>query len=221
MKITDELVEKLYLEYNQQYFDNILPINIHVCVSNKLDVMGKFVSLSDTYNFDDEGDLGIILNSSYNYTDEALKLTLLHEMVHEYLLFTNKGEYEKDDPHGEMFVSKCNEISTKHNITQFHRSNIIDNIPLLNNRNFHVITITTDDNKLLIGRLKNKTWVKYFKEYFNSPHSENQNLVEAKFYIGKSHALKQFNTNNDITLSVDEIDKDRFNNELLPWLKEI
>lgn len=221
MKITNELVEKLYLGYNQQYFDNILPINIHVCVSNKLDVMGKFVSLSDTYNFDDEGDLGIILNSSYNYTDEALKLTLLHEMVHEYLLFTNKGEYEKDDPHGEMFVSKCNEISTKHNITQFHRSNIIDNIPLLNNRNFHVITITTDDNKLLIGRLKNKTWVKYFKGYFNSPHSENQNLVEAKFYIGKSHALKQFNTNNDITLSVDEIDKDRFNNELLPWLKEI
>lgn len=221
MKITDELVEKLYLEYNQQYFDNILPINIHVCVSDKLDVMGKFVSLSGTYNFDDEGDLGIILNSSYNYTDEALKLTLLHEMVHEYLLLTNKDEYEKDDPHGEMFVSKCNEISTKHNITQFHRSNIIDNIPLLNNRNFHVITITTDDNKLLIGRLKNKTWVKYFKGYFNSPHSENQNLVEAKFYIGKSHALKQFNTNNDITLSVDEIDKDRFNNELLPWLKEI
>ena len=221
MKITDELVEKLYLEYNQQYFDNILPINIHVCVSNKLDVMGKFISLSDTYNFDEQLDLGIILNSSYNYTDEALKLTLLHEMVHGYLLLTNKDEYEKDDPHGEMFVSKCNEISTKHNIAQFHRSNIIDNIPLLNNRNFHVITITTDDNKLLIGRLKNKTLVKYFKKYFNSPHSENQNLVEAKFYIGKSHALKQFNTNNDITLSVDEIDKDRFNNELIPWLKEI
>ena len=59
MKITDELVEKLYLEYNQQYFDNILPINIHVCVSDKLDVMGKFVSLSGTYNFDDEGEMRV------------------------------------------------------------------------------------------------------------------------------------------------------------------
>ena len=221
MKITDNLVETLYLKYNQQYFDNILPINIYVCVSNKLDVMGKFISLSETYNFDDVWDLAIILNSSYNYTDEALKLTLLHEMVHEYLLLTNKDEYEKEDPHGEMFISKCNEISAKYNIAQFHRSNVIDNLPLINNRNFYVITLMTDDNKLLIGRLRNKTWLKYFKEYFNSPHSENQNLIEAKFYIGKSYALEQFHTNNDISLSVDEIDKDRFNNELLPWLKEI
>lgn len=221
MKITDELVSKLYLEYNKTYFNNILPTNICVCVSRKLNVIGRFISLSEIYNFDEEEDLGIVLNSSYDYTDEALKLALLHEMAHEYLLLTNKDEYEKEDPHGEMFINKCNEISTKYNIARFHRSNIIDNLPLLNNRNFYVITLITDGNKLLIGRLKNKTWVKYFKEYFNSSHSENQNLKEAKFYIGKSHALEQFHTNNDISLSVGEIDKDRFNNELLPWLKEI
>lgn len=218
MKLTEDWLKKVYRQCNKDYFDNSLPYGIHLYSVDNYEVIGRFVSLSGKYDINDVDDLGILINADIDYTDETIKMVLLHEMVHEYLLLMKQEEYQKQDPHGQLFKDKCLEISETHNIKQFFRSNIIDNLPILQNHKFYLITIDSDEEKVMIGRLKSKKWVSYFKEYFIKNRNGSNKV---NFYESKSHALRQFDENNGISLLLTEIDKKVYKNEIRPWLNEI
>lgn len=219
MKLTEDLLKKTYIQCNKDYFNNSLPNGIHLYPVDNYEVIGRFVSLSEKYNINDTDDLGILINADMDYTDETIKMVLLHEMVHEYLLLTNRREYEKQEPHGKMFKDKCIEISNQYNIKPFFRNDIIDNLPLLSKHYIHIIVIKKNEKKYLIGRLKSNKWCSYFREYF-SQNNSGYNFSDIKFYISKSHVLRQFSENDGISLILSEIDKKTFNEKILPWINE-
>ncbi|MBR6264088.1 MAG: SprT-like domain-containing protein [Prevotella sp.] len=104
MKITKQLLEKLFVEYNKKYFDNFLKrpkITTYIGENS----MGIF-SIKEGRNISEKK---ISIARNFNLTKEELRDLLLHEMIHEYMYM----KYGKMS-HNRQFVKKMNELNKKY-----------------------------------------------------------------------------------------------------------
>ena len=96
---TKEDLQRRFKEYNEQYFDNVLPKCRVSVVSERIDGGAcYFIGSQNT---------GLIHLSKYAYwTDTLLKLVLIHEMCHHYVHMIYKPKHFVF-PHGRLFNKIC------------------------------------------------------------------------------------------------------------------
>ena len=121
MKITNEILEQKFNEYNNLYFNGKLPKRTKLTV-----VKGNYTTMSGFFSYEIKSKrlcspkFGIV--NSVNWTEYTLKGTLLHEMIHLYL--TDK--YKKDMGHGMEFQKMCKQFKKEYNIQIIQRCDGID-----------------------------------------------------------------------------------------------
>ena len=109
IEITKELIKQRFEEYNKAYFNNELP-KCKCSVYNTKWELGLYVR-----------DWIRIAKKPKNisptavWTEELFKGTLIHEMVHHYVVAV-KGKRSIFSPHGLRFRRKCWELKRKYNI---------------------------------------------------------------------------------------------------------
>lgn len=105
MKITKGDVEKRFNEYNQLYFKG----ELGKCLISYLyiDGFGKY-----TYNPKVKGSIKsrIIISKSVTWTEEALRDTLIHEMIHMYVRTVIGKRIDGLLGHGCAFKKECRRI---------------------------------------------------------------------------------------------------------------
>ena len=104
---TKEDLQRRFKEYNEQYFDNVLP-KCRVSLRVNKDYYGLYVTTSKNK--------GLIFIARYAYwTDTLLKLVLIHEMCHHYVHMIYKPKHFVL-PHGRLFNKVCKMLKKKHGI---------------------------------------------------------------------------------------------------------
>lgn len=107
IKITREDLERRFKEYNEKYFDGILP-KCRMSVNASQGGYGCYVA--------PDGKVPMIyMCKSVYWTDESLKLILIHEMVHHYVSSVIKPKFYTF-PHGYLFRKKCKELKKKYGL---------------------------------------------------------------------------------------------------------
>ena len=107
VKLTKEDLERRFDEYNAMYFDNVLPkCRMSIKKNKKTSVAYYSPTLSKNGR--------ISIDKNVNWTDETLKLILIHEMAHCYV----DKIWKKDTffSHGRTFRKACGMIKKKHGI---------------------------------------------------------------------------------------------------------
>lgn len=110
MKITKELIEEKYNEYNKAYFNNELP-KVKFTLNNGIDYAGMF-----TFRKNKEGKVvanTLSLSRYCDFDENTLKEVILHEMIHVCLSYKGSKTHTK---HGKDFVQMCEEFEKKYNI---------------------------------------------------------------------------------------------------------
>ena len=92
MEITTRIIKERFIEYNERYFNNQLPM-----VDFRRHRTSCPVARLNTPN---NGHLSISFSTVYNWNDKLIRDTLIHEMIHLYLV-VNKKEWIFD--HGIPF----------------------------------------------------------------------------------------------------------------------
>lgn len=116
---TDKQLEKLFDEYNQQYFDGQLPKALVLTTYDK-----SFVGYYNGIEFDEDDNLlppFIEISSFYLFTEATLRDTLLHEMLHLYASCLSRKPI-RFTHHG-VWKQKAEEFNSKYgfNITKYAR----------------------------------------------------------------------------------------------------
>ena len=79
MKITKELIKKKFKEYNDKYFNSILPkCEFSAC---KLHCFGQYTCAKSKSSKRNR----IWITTDVDWTEETLKDVLIHEMIHHYV----------------------------------------------------------------------------------------------------------------------------------------
>lgn len=116
VEITKELIEKCFVEYNENYFNNKLPMPKFIVRNWKKDSLGGFL-----YNANGKGESRLRISkypniNGYRYfTKELLKDVIIHEMVHYYICVLMKRNY-LFPPHGLRFRLVCLYLRLKYGI---------------------------------------------------------------------------------------------------------
>lgn len=105
MEITTKILKERFIEYNKRYFDEKLPM-----VDFRRHRTGNPVARLNTPN---NGNLSISFSTVYNWNDKLIRDTLIHEMIHLYLV-VNKKEWIFD--HGIPFHLCCLKFLLKYRI---------------------------------------------------------------------------------------------------------
>ena len=104
---TKEDLQRRFKEYNEQYFDNVLP-PCKVSLTQRKQWRGSY---SMTYN----GKATIHIPRFAYWTDSSLKLVLIHEMCHHYV-FTIYKKRTYLFPHGRLFNKVCEMLRKKYGL---------------------------------------------------------------------------------------------------------
>lgn len=84
MEITTRIIKERFIEYNERYFNNQLPM-----VDFRRHRTSCPVARLNTPN---NGHLSISFSTVYNWNDKLIRDTLIHEIIHLYLV-VNKKEW--------------------------------------------------------------------------------------------------------------------------------
>lgn len=107
IKPTKDYLKMKFNEYNELYFDGILPpckISVH-----------KAKGYFGSYNILSGNKPRISIAEYVYWTEEELKLTLIHEMVHHYVCFIDKPKHFVL-PHGYLFRRECRKLKNKYGL---------------------------------------------------------------------------------------------------------
>lgn len=115
MKITKDILNQKFDEYNRLYFDGELKkVKLGLLSRNFGSIVGMF-----EFEIDKKGhlkDMSIKINEGIDLDEEKLRRVLLHEMVH--LSVTQK--YRKNKKHGIAFIRECKRIENKYHVKVWH-----------------------------------------------------------------------------------------------------
>ena len=105
---TKEDLERRFKEYNEKYFDGVLPKCSMTLTQSKsgwgLYVGGKNIKTPRIY-----------ISKYVFWTDETLKLIFIHEMVHHYVRMVIQPKHYVF-PHGRTFNKVCDMLRKKHGL---------------------------------------------------------------------------------------------------------
>lgn len=148
MQWTIEQLEKRAKAYNRIYFDNEIQKPIRIRWSRRLynanSNTNAYHSSIDDYHL-------IMLNVSYsNVSEEMMRSTLVHEMIHAWQNEHDPNMYDewsKYEGHGPSFTDKCEELNAKFKFTyplmRYANANKIANLKKQNKAVYFVYKMTT------------------------------------------------------------------------------
>ena len=126
MEITTKILKERFIEYNKRYFDDKLPM-----VDFRRHRTGNPFARLNTPN---NGNLSISFSTVYNWNDKLIRDTLIHEMIHLYLV-VNKKEWIFD--HGIPFHLCCLKIPIE---IPYRRLRLVHKIPpVLNGKSKYIL----------------------------------------------------------------------------------
>lgn len=117
VEVTKDLIKECFVEYNEKYFNNILPLPKFIVRNWKNDGLGGFL-----YNANGKGESRLRISKYPNirgyryFTKELLKDVIIHEMVHYCICVLMKRRYLYP-PHGIRFRLVCLYLRLKYGIT--------------------------------------------------------------------------------------------------------
>ena len=103
---TKEDLERRFKEYNEKYFDGVLP-KCHVTTTTVRGCNGIYVHTKKKST--------IYIGRYAYWTDETLKLVLIHEMVHHYVYMVIQPKHYVF-PHGRIFNKVCETLRKKYGL---------------------------------------------------------------------------------------------------------
>ena len=113
MKVTKELIKELYKKYNRMYFNNEL--SMCDCHYIKLDkcTYGRYTNKQD-----DDGTVHgkIWITNDVDWTEEALRNVVVHEMIHHYVKSIKKKNEYLFFKHGFQFRKKMHQLNKDFNL---------------------------------------------------------------------------------------------------------
>lgn len=111
MTITKEEIEKRFNVYNQEYFDGKLGKCRFSCFYS--DLFGSY-----TYNkrISNKPKSSLFISKSVNWTEEALKEVIIHEMIHMKIRTVYHMPHDGILGHGPLFRYECLRIRVKYGI---------------------------------------------------------------------------------------------------------
>lgn len=112
MIITEEIIKEKFTEYNKLYFKGKLPEPEF----NVIESYNTFGYFSYVKTFTDTGRLcqaSIDVTRCYDWTEEALRDVIVHEMIHYWLAYKR---IDKKVKHGKEFMQMCNEYNEKYGL---------------------------------------------------------------------------------------------------------
>jgi predicted SprT family Zn-dependent metalloprotease len=131
MEVTEEQIRYMFRNYNEKYFDNILPMP-DIEITSSFKYFGLFTSEIEN---DTTVNPLIQISGQYDYKPAQIRDILIHEMIHYYLTYNG---VEIDELHGK----------------EFHR------LAKMFNKQYGMhITATIDESKY--KRRKGSSWLKY------------------------------------------------------------
>ena len=104
---TKEDLQRRFKEYNEQYFDNVLP-KCNVTTTPDKGINGIYFMTS-------QNKATIYISRFAYWTDTSLKLVLIHEMCHHYV-YTIYKKRTYLFPHGRTFNKVCKMLREKYGI---------------------------------------------------------------------------------------------------------
>ena len=159
MQWSTEQLEKRAKSYNRIYFNNEIEKPIHIRWSRR---MYNADSKTNAYHKDLDNYHLIMLNVSYsNVSEEMMRSTLVHEMIHAWQsehdpdMYSEWTEYQG---HGPSFIKKCEELNAKFKFT-YPLTRYTDVNKLANLKNdYNILLFANEDAKKFIDS----------KEYLNN-----------------------------------------------------
>ena len=148
MQWSTEQLEKRAKSYNRIYFNNEIEKPIHIRWSRR---MYNADSKTNAYHKDLDNYHLIMLNVSYsNVSEEMMRSTLVHEMIHAWQsehdpdMYSEWTEYQG---HGPSFIKKCEELNAKfkftYPLTRYTDVNKLANLKKQNKDVYFVYKMTT------------------------------------------------------------------------------
>ena len=128
MVANKKLIEKLFKEYNKQYFNNKLPI-CSFGTHHSFKMLGYFSCYKDLYRPGKFKNMRITISYCYDFSEDELKHILLHEMIHLYLVHT-KSALDGNLDHGYLFTNTMREFNKKFGLNiQYNYNHVIKRAP--------------------------------------------------------------------------------------------
>lgn len=148
MQWTIEQLEKRVKAYNRIYFNNEIKKPIYVRLSRR---MYNANSSMNAYHKDFDNYHLIMLNVSYsNVSEEMMRSTLVHEMIHAWQHEYDSNMYDEWSEykgHGPSFIKKCEELNAKfkftYPLTRYTDVNKLANLKKQNKDVYFVYKMTT------------------------------------------------------------------------------
>lgn len=107
LKLSKELLKELFDEYNEKYFYGKLGKCTFSFFSKNNICLGKF---SDREDKNGKPKDKIWVGTCVNWTEETLKLLLIHEMIHMYNIRVEKCKFNGLTGHGFYFKRQCRRL---------------------------------------------------------------------------------------------------------------
>lgn len=113
MKASLDYIQQKFIEYNRLCFDDELPL-LPFKLSNARTFLGqlKFTKKRNLWGKWHYQDFVFCINTAKDMPEELLEDTILHEMIHYYILY---HQLHDSSAHGKLFVQKMNEINKRFN----------------------------------------------------------------------------------------------------------
>ncbi len=126
MELTAKILREWFVGFNTEYFNDRLPLP-QLTVSNTRTQLGQFrcnkvkKRLLWGYKLTD---FSIKISDYYQLTERDYQQTLLHEMIHYYIIYTGSND---TSPHGKLFRQMAQQINERGgwNITVSERNRIL------------------------------------------------------------------------------------------------
>lgn len=110
MIVDRKILKRLYDKYNQEYFLGYLP-TCPLYTHDSYRLLGHY-----SFELGRNGSVighSITISDSYDWTEEQLRDVLVHEMVHEYLIYYGLDDTGK---HTKLFKSFMNRLNKEHGL---------------------------------------------------------------------------------------------------------
>lgn len=113
MRATKQYVEEKFAQYNNLCFGGKLP-TVRVSISRAKCFVGqlKYKIRHPFLRSKEYFDFRLLINSRYDYPQDVIDDTIIHEMIHLYILYNN---IKDTAPHGEVFRKIMKAINEKYN----------------------------------------------------------------------------------------------------------
>ena len=110
MRPTPEYVLAKFTEFNNQFFEGKLPpLPIKVGMAR-----GRFGSFSWRKKKGESLQCCLRISARFDLPEEECENTIIHEMIHYYILITGMGDSSAHGPHFKLIMDNINRISGRH-----------------------------------------------------------------------------------------------------------